>query len=245
MKKFLRIIFIGLLFSSVMTACVHSGDDVKLTDEQLTMTADELRRELVCMKVRHSQILQRLAIAIVVLYLGGAFIWIVAIYRKKKCRDEYYFHIGQNIREIIDLKERENEKTSALVRELLAKEYSEIDRRCQEYYEKSSYQNKKDVSSEVLAFVERLSSKEQIVKLEERVNKYQMGIMSEFRRDLPTLKDADYMLFLYSIIGFSTMAIAVLLKTDKIDAIYNRKARLKAKVKQLDAPRRRRYLSYL
>ena len=70
--------------------------------------------------------------------------------------------------------------------------------------------------------------------------------MSAFRADLPSLKPADYQLFLFSILGFSTSAISVFLKEEKLDAVYNRKSRLKAKIKKLDSEDvRSKYLSYL
>ena len=94
--------------------------------------------------------------------------------------------------------------------------------------------------------VDRFSSDETIRELEQTVDKYQSGLIAEFRTDLPSLKPADYRLFLFSTLGFSTSAISVFLKEEKLDAVYNRKSRLKAKIKKLDSETARtKYLSYL
>jgi hypothetical protein len=74
---------------------------------------------------------------------------------------------------------------------------------------------------------------------------YMSNIMSDFRRDLPGLKDDDYKLYLYSILGFSASTIELFLKESKVENVYNRKARLKNKINQLEQSKRERYLSCL
>jgi hypothetical protein len=69
--------------------------------------------------------------------------------------------------------------------------------------------------------------------------------MSDFRRDLPGLKDDDYKLYLYSILGFSASTIELFLKESKVENVYNRKARLKNKINQLEQSKREMYLSCL
>lgn len=69
--------------------------------------------------------------------------------------------------------------------------------------------------------------------------------MSHFRHDMPNLKVADYRLFLYSVLGFSTTAISLFLKVDKINSVYDRKKRLKIKIKQSESGRKDEYLQYL
>lgn len=57
-------------------------------------------------------------------------------------------------------------------------------------------------------------------------------MISRFKAAFPDLKDADYKLFLFLTLGFSIPAITLLLREDKIEAVYNRKARLKTKIKK-------------
>ena len=82
-------------------------------------------------------------------------------------------------------------------------------------------------------------------KIEEYIDLNYDGIITSLKADLPNLKEADYLLFVYSILKFSIPAISYLLKEDKVDAIYNRKARLKNKINQLQTDKKERYLQHL
>ena len=101
------------------------------------------------------------------------------------------------------------------------------------------------ISAEVENLIHELASDKQIELLNQQVDKHLNHIISDFKRDLPQLKRPDYNLFLYSILGFSTTAITLLLGEEKTEAVYNRKARLKTKIKQLDQNIQAKYLSYL
>lgn len=244
MKRF-RLVLICLLLSVGMVSCAPEENSGALTPEQQSMDIESLRRELTETRAAHSRMIRRLTIALEAIYLSGAVAFGIILYRRKLRRDEYYFQIGQNIREITELRQRDNEATYSLLRELLTKEYRLMDEKCREYYEKSSPQTRKNVSDEAVELVDRLSSAEQVAELEETVNRYQSDVMARFRRDLPDLKSDDYKLFLYSILGFSSTAIAVFLKAGKIESVYNRKRRLKAKIRQLPETSAGKYLSYL
>ena len=62
---------------------------------------------------------------------------------------------------------------------------------------------------------------------------------------MPNLKEADYLLFLYTTLGFSITAIALFLNEEKVDAVYNRKARLKNKIRNLGTSKYELYAKYL
>lgn len=245
LKRF-RLFLICLLLSVGMGSCAPDENSGALTPEQQSMDIESLRRELTETRAAHSRMIRRLTIALEVIYLSGAVAFGIILYRRKLRRDEYYFQIGQNIREITELRQRDSAAVNSLLRELLTKEYRVMDEKCREYYEKSSPQTRKNLSDEAVELVERLSSADRIAELEETVNRYQSGVMERFRRDLPDLKADDYKLFLYSILGFSSTAIAVFLKAEKIESVYNRKRRLKTKIRQLPDPSAiSAYLEYL
>lgn len=71
------------------------------------------------------------------------------------------------------------------------------------------------------------------------------NLMTDFKEDLPGLKDVDYRLYLFSVLRLPTIAISLFLKEDKALAVYNRKKRLKDKIKQLDDKKRERYLKFI
>ncbi len=69
--------------------------------------------------------------------------------------------------------------------------------------------------------------------------------MSKFNADFPNLMENDYLLFLYSIYGFSTSAIALFLGLDNVTGVYDRRKRLKNKIKASDSGNRQIYLAIL
>ena len=88
-------------------------------------------------------------------------------------------------------------------------------------------------------------SEERLTELENSLNLNDSNIVASLREDLPKLKELDYKLFIYSAFGFSNSAIALFLKEDKIESIYNRKARLKTKIKKLNSAQQEKYLRHL
>ncbi len=86
---------------------------------------------------------------------------------------------------------------------------------------------------------------DKIGKLEEYADLMHSGVVGAFRAEPLHLKEADYRLFLYSVLGFSTATITLLLGEDKADKVYNRRYRIKAKVQELPEERRARYDQYL
>lgn len=130
--------------------------------------------------------------------------------------------------------------------DLLTSKFEIIDQLCASYYENSATKGiKRKISDEVENIIHDLMSDERIAELEDTLNTNDVNIIAFLREELPKLKEADYRLFIYSALGFSNSAIALLLKEDKIESIYNRKARLKTKIKKLNSSRKDKYLMYL
>ena len=90
-----------------------------------------------------------------------------------------------------------------------------------------------------------LSNRNFVSKLEADVNLNMSDLIQQFRSDVVGLKEADYCLYLFSVVDLSVITIAVLLGEEKIEAVYNRKARLKLKIKQLDRGKADKYMAYL
>ena len=103
---------------------------------------------------------------------------------------------------------------------------------------------KRKIADSVTVLIESLSIRsDKIVELESEVNALYDNLFAEFRKDLPSLKDVDYRLYLFSILGFSNTAISLFLKEDRVSAVYDRKRHLKDRIKRLDPLKRDRYLS--
>ena len=167
-------------------------------------------------------------------------------YRKQQDKLNKYLLVAQELQEIINVKNNSLSSAQEAITNLINTKYNIINNLCITYFEnKKSGKAQRKISTEVENLIRELASDKQIEILNQQVDKHLNHIMSDFKRDLPLLKKPDYNLFLYSIIGFSTTAITLLLGEEKTEAVYNRKARLKNKIKQLDPYIQAKYLSYL
>lgn len=167
--------------------------------------------------------------------------------RNYRLKLEKNISIAQNLQEILLLKESNFSDAKETIRKLLASRFEIIDELCKTVYEnKATGLVKKKISNEIEKLIEDFSSnKQKISELEKFVNKNYTNIIISFKSDFPNLKEADYLLFLYTSLGFSISAIALFLKEDKLDAVYNRKARLKSKIRKLNPEHANSYIAIL
>lgn len=125
--------------------------------------------------------------------------------------------------------------------------YNMIDRACTILWENPS---KEAASGKITgwldSFIEDLgSSPKKIRLLESYADRFYENIMTDLRKELPEMKEDDYKLFLFNLLGLSSAAIAKLLNADRIDPIYTRKKRLRKKLMQLPENMRPRFIQYL
>lgn len=142
----------------------------------------------------------------------------------------------------------QNDKNSiSVIKRLLASKYSMLEELCTIVNNTpNSKMSAQKIADSVTKLIESLSiDSKKIVELENEINTHYNNVMIDFKRDLPNLKEADYLLFQYIILGLSNTAISLLLKEKKINAVYDRKRRLKDKIKQLEPVHREKYLKLM
>lgn len=206
--------------------------------EEQEIIQNELNREK---QLRNRIILFCLLIVII------SVLFFIRYRRKYRHKLEQNISIAQNLQEILQLKESNFSDAKESIRKLLASRFEIIDELCKTVYEnKATGLVKKKISDEIEKLIEDFSSNQQkIIELEKFVNKNYTNIITMFKSDFPNLKEADYLLFLYTSLGFSISAIALFLKEDKLDAVYNRKARLKSKIRKLNPEHIDSYIAIL
>lgn len=111
-----------------------------------------------------------------------------------------------------------------------------LDRLCEQYYVyegTSSLQPK--ILKEVRSLVEGLRADDKVQKnLEQSLNDSHDQVMKRLRAACPKWKEEDYLLYMFTVAGFSSTTISTLLEKDK-PYVYNRLYRLKERLKVLDA----------
>lgn len=175
------------------------------------------------------------SIGIIGLLLSGVCTLLFYQYRKKqKNIINRNVGIAENLREMISIKDREAQEK---IQNLLAERFNVLDNLCRILYEKgNSSLARKQISNEIDSLIKQFSTdKVKLAELSDYVNKNCDGIMDKLKSDFPEMKDLDYRLFLYSVLGFSNSVIAMFLGEEKITAIYARRKRLKNKFKDLSS----------
>ncbi|MCM1489393.1 MAG: hypothetical protein NC095_01000 [Muribaculum sp.] len=126
---------------------------------------------------------------------------------------------------------------------ILTEKYSEINALCDDYYQDSGSSKlaNKDKYKKVKQLIQFFTDRECICKLEEHVDRKSNNLYSSFKREVHNLSEDDKSLFLYLYLEFSTRTIAVFYGI-QTSAVYNRKSRLKARIKESDSIRLNDYL---
>ena len=81
-----------------------------------------------------------------------------------------------------------------------------------------------------------------ILRLQDYIEEHLDHAISGLRKDIPSLKERDILLFCYLVIGYDAPLISVLMGTEKESTVYCWKNRLLDKIKRLPPARGRRYL---
>ena len=144
------------------------------------------------------------------------------------------------------LEREEAEKTMSIAEDLQARLHimeqtgsgaKMLDRLCEQYYVYEGTSNlQPKILREVRSIVEGLrSDPAEQKKLEDSLNARYNGVMRRLRAAFPSLKEEDYLLYLFTASGFSSTTVSTLLGRDK-PQVYNRLYRLKERLKASDSP---------
>lgn len=131
----------------------------------------------------------------------------------------------------LECKAAENIAMQEAINSLFEQRFATIDRLTSAYYEYQGTSNEKNkIYVDVMKLVSGLGSDEKTLKeLESFINTYKDNLLIRFRNEFPDLKESDYVLYIYTIAGFSSRAISIFIG-EKLEVVYNRKSRLKQKI---------------
>lgn len=178
---------------------------------------------------------------LVLMISSGAYL----IYSRQKKKIEEKVSFAVQLQEMLDQRDGDSIAKITILKDLMDSKFTLLDKLCGLINE-SSDNAKRGLTERLSSLISELSiSGDKISELEKQVDLIHDNLMTDFRNDLPDLKDADYCLFLFSVLNLSSVAITLLLKESKVNAIYDRRRRLKDKLKRLDDDKKERYLSFL
>lgn len=176
----------------------------------------------------------------------GAVIAAMKIRAKQRSIDDKVQY-AQQLQLMLQAAKVENEGALTVIDGLMSTKTGLLDELCEIVF-KSSFSRaaKRQIADMVTALIDSLSiDGTRLAELEETANIAHQGLMRDFRRDFPALKDADYYIFLLSSLNVSAVTICLLIKEEKLAAVYNRKRRLKNKILASGVPLASKYLLFL
>lgn len=189
-----------------------------------------------------------LSASALILMLAVVLIVLFRNYRRQQlARMEQNIQLAHQLEEMLDSRNSDFTEARLTIQQLLSTKYELLDRLCYQMAEgaQSAAAGKK-ISDIVNSVIKQFSQNPKtITELEALIDKHYDNLFSDFRTALPVLKDSDYKLYLFSILGFSSASIAVLLSEKKVSNIYNQKRHLKDKIKLLGDDSASKFLKYL
>ncbi len=172
---------------------------------------------------------------------------VITIYRLHiKAKKQEMAHCliqAEHLKELLELLETEHKDAKQHIDQLFKNSFSTINDLCRNYYECHGTGNERaKIHKHVMEIITKLEVSDKNSKfLENYVDTYKDRLMAHFKSDYPAMSPIDYSLFIYLVIGLSPQTISILSK-EKVEVIYNRKHRLKEKIRRNPCPKQDIYL---
>ena len=175
-------------------------------------------------------------------------LWATSVYvRRQREEKEYYLNYANEIRR--QLEDAKNEDYPQLKRKYLEIYKSKFEMIGSLYEEYVLYRGKKNAEHAIYSKVSEIIN----AFIGDNANQHQLesvlddsldGIVSMLRNEMPRLKDIDYSIFCYMIIGFDATTISHLLNITT-NVVYIRKSRMRQHIEDTDPEHKDQFLNIL
>lgn len=157
--------------------------------------------------------------------------------------DEDSVNTDNNISDVIGRKDEDNSIDNKF-KNVLKEKYAEINELCDSYYQGLGHkEDRKEIERRVRQIATSFSKRKTLGDIEDYADSISENLYSSFKSDFINAGEDVRKLFLFLMLDFSILTICVLMNLER-DVVYNRKARLKRKIKESDSHRRTEYLKY-
>lgn len=139
----------------------------------------------------------------------------------------------KDAKELIDKRQKAISEGREIIEATLGTQYRLLDSLASKYYEiKGDAFEKKKMYDEILKIFESIRSDRNTIESFERIiNQRLDNLMVKFRRDYPKMSESDIVLFIFSVLDFSSKSISVFLDIP-VSRLYNRRFSLKNKISE-------------
>ncbi len=192
----------------------------------------------------HTMQLGILVLVLVILLVSFS-AWLYISHQRTKI--ERYITVAEELYIASEQAKKENSETQTLLRNSMKNKFMSFANLLSAYHGLSCQETtKQNIVSELDKLVSDFSiTGVRHKELEEEVNAVAGNLMANLRRDVPRLKEIDYILYLYSALGFTNPVLVMFLQVKDINVVYNRKKRIREKLRDLPDETGNYYLSFL
>lgn len=203
-------------------------------------------KELTEARLRISRITLWLIILSCIIIFGICGYVAFYLYRRQKRLTEEKVRFASQLQEELTQSRKDNTNSVSVIKSLMSTKYELLEQLCGIVLTSNDTKTaRRKIADTVTKLIDDLSiQSEKITELENYVDSLYGNLFTDFRNDLPSLKEADYRLYLFSVLRLSNTTISFLLKEEKLTAIYDRKKRLKIKIRRLEENKAQRYMSH-
>lgn len=155
----------------------------------------------------------------------------LAIYLYLKKREHHEEACGQietMQHDIARMQEKENEIHN-ISKRIFKERFATIDEICNDFYQRGDNYSDAEKGRRVSKIINHLKSKEALSQLEDIINKYNDNIITRLREQVPSIKEDEMTLVIYSFAELSNNTISFL--TEKPTSyIYSKRSKIKKKI---------------
>ena len=211
---------------------IKKAADTENEELQISLTAAHTIKYLICI--------------ICLIIIVSAIVIIRMMINHSHDREREWIIRAQELSTSLNTITASNSVMQADVRDLFEMRFSQIDRLCKDYYQYQGHKSmQRKVAEQLSTMITNLGNDASTLsELRTFANKFTHQLITDLECQIPDLKEGEIKLFLYRVLGFSPAAISLFLG-EKIELIYTRKSRLKAKIMSSSATRKNEFLERL
>lgn len=168
-------------------------------------------------------------------------IFIYRISKKRKMERNALITEAEALTNSLKIQTEQNYILTQSIKELLSSKLIIVERLCESYNENDGKRTAKEIKAFIKDVFLNTNTIENIVKT---INRHTDNLIKKFYHCYPKLKEDEYRLYIFSVAGLSASALSLIFDENK-EVIYNRKSRLKAKIKNSGMSESGIFLSYL
>ena len=166
---------------------------------------------------------------LILILVGASILWYIR--KQKMTKEQYILYISEIRHQLEEAKKEDYPTLKKKYLSLYKSRFCTIGELCEQYVHSQGLVNaEKSVYKKVVSLVDNFtkdySNRE---KFEAMLDEDLDNIMTNLRTEMPSLKEKDYMIFSFLIIGFDVTTISHLLNVTA-NTIYIRKSRIKTQI---------------